>query len=400
MSTADAPDSITPSVAIFSPSRTTRSPTCSASTGTPLLAVGAEQGDVASTELGKRLQRGAGAALRARLEVAPHQDQDDDDRGDLEVDLAAAGARPGASSKSIRIDESPASPRKSAYNDHAQAARGTDRDEHINHRRGTVPCVDERGPVEGPAAPEHDRGRELERKAAASRTGAPAPSRAGARAGVSTARASSRKRSAAARSCSASAAVSSLGRAACSRGRLDRGDQLLRRDGGQVELDRGALGRIVDRSRDALELVQLLLDARRATRTSSPRSGARAARRSPRHVLRDGLDLAADLELEVEPVAAPAGEGYVEGELVLVRVRVDVGEVPSRTSTTRWPAAPVAPRFWSCRRRSAELRPLAVPVQQRHTGSAARVRARPVVTGEVDAERPPRPRSLKSAKTR
>ena len=101
-----------------------------------------------------------------------------------------------------------------------------------------------------------------------------------------------------------------------------------------------ALGRIVDRSRDALELVQLLLDAHGARRARHPLD--RELEPLDAHlvtVLRDGLDLAADLELEVEPVAAPAGEGYVEGELVLLGVRVDVGEVPSR-STTRWPAAP------------------------------------------------------------
>ena len=57
------------------------------------LALGADDGDVLRAELEQRLQRGAGAALRARLEVAAQQDQDDDDRRHLEVDLAAARAR-------------------------------------------------------------------------------------------------------------------------------------------------------------------------------------------------------------------------------------------------------------------------------------------------------------------
>ena len=53
-------------------------------------------------------------------------------------------------------------------------------------------------------------------------------------------------------------------------GRLDRRDQLLRRDRVRVELDRGTLGRVVDRRGDAVELVQLLLDADGARRARHP----------------------------------------------------------------------------------------------------------------------------------
>ena len=204
----------------------------------PLLAVGAEHGDVLRAQLEQRLQRGAGAALRARLEVATHQDQDDDDRGDLEVDLTAAGARPERELEVHPHRRVAASPRKSAYNDHAHAAR-VPIEISSAHRRGTVPCVDERGPMEGPAAPEHDRGRELEREPLPAvelerrhhreqehgqrqhrRDEQPEAERRGQVLGT------------------ASSAVSSLGKRGLVAGRLDRGDQLLRRDGGRVELDR------------------------------------------------------------------------------------------------------------------------------------------------------------------
>ena len=57
MSTAEEPSSTTPSVATFSPGRTTkRSPTCSSSTGTRRsLPVGVEHGHVLGAELEQRL---------------------------------------------------------------------------------------------------------------------------------------------------------------------------------------------------------------------------------------------------------------------------------------------------------------------------------------------------------
>ena len=45
--------------------------------------------DVLGAELDERPQRGAGAALRARLEVAAGEQERDHDGRDLEVDLAA-----------------------------------------------------------------------------------------------------------------------------------------------------------------------------------------------------------------------------------------------------------------------------------------------------------------------
>ena len=53
-------------------------------------------------------------------------------------------------------------------------------------------------------------------------------------------------------------------------GRLDRGDQILGCDAQRVEVDGRVLGRIVDRRLDAVELVQPLLDPRRAGRAGHP----------------------------------------------------------------------------------------------------------------------------------
>ncbi len=85
---------MTPSVAIFSPGRTTnRSPTCSWSIGTRRsLAVVAEQGDVLRAELEQRAERGAGAALGPGLEVPAGEDERGDDGRHLEVDLVGTGA--------------------------------------------------------------------------------------------------------------------------------------------------------------------------------------------------------------------------------------------------------------------------------------------------------------------
>ena len=73
-------------------------------------------------ELEQRLQRGAGAALGARLEVAAGEDEGGDDRGRLEVDVVRALARAaGTRSKLMRMPGIPASPKNSAYSDHSQA---------------------------------------------------------------------------------------------------------------------------------------------------------------------------------------------------------------------------------------------------------------------------------------
>ena len=89
MSTAERPSSTTPSVATFSPGRTTkRSPTASC-LDRRSRAPSSER-DVLGAELEQRRQRGAGAALGAGLEVAAGEDERRHDRGGLEVDLGSS----------------------------------------------------------------------------------------------------------------------------------------------------------------------------------------------------------------------------------------------------------------------------------------------------------------------
>ena len=87
----------------------------SCSTGIAALASQLVQNrDVLGAELQQCLQRGAGAALSARLEVAAEQDERRHDGSDLEVDLVAAGAALGTSSNGMRMPGMPAPPRNRA----------------------------------------------------------------------------------------------------------------------------------------------------------------------------------------------------------------------------------------------------------------------------------------------
>ena len=80
-----------PSVAIFSPGPHDEAiaDLQLADRDAPLAPVRVEHRDVLGSELEQRRERGAGAALRARLEVAAGQDQRRDDGGDLEIDRVA-----------------------------------------------------------------------------------------------------------------------------------------------------------------------------------------------------------------------------------------------------------------------------------------------------------------------
>ena len=123
-SIAEVPLDHDPSVATFSPGRTTkRSPTTSSPIGTRRSAPSlVEHGDVLGAELEQCAQRGAGAALGAGLEVATGEDERDDRRGDLEVDLVGAGPPFERSDERIVIAGSPASPKNSAHSDQPYAA--------------------------------------------------------------------------------------------------------------------------------------------------------------------------------------------------------------------------------------------------------------------------------------
>ena len=191
-STAHVPSSTMPSVATFSPGRTTkRSPTASCSTGTRRsAAVGVEDRDVLGAELEQRLQRGAGAALGARLEVAARRAGTSVTTArDLEVDLRRRRRRLGDAGRSSSVmPVMPASPRNSAYSDHSQAASVPTRDQRVHRRRGVLE-VRPGGAVERPGAPEDDRAWRAAATATAScRTAAPGSSRAAAPAATSSAR--------------------------------------------------------------------------------------------------------------------------------------------------------------------------------------------------------------------
>ena len=88
------PSTTTPSVAIFSPGRTTkRSPTAARRSGRAARCRRRRgRDDLLRAELDQRAQRCAGAALRARLEVAAGEEEHDHDGRDLEVDLVARAA--------------------------------------------------------------------------------------------------------------------------------------------------------------------------------------------------------------------------------------------------------------------------------------------------------------------
>ncbi len=115
-------------------------------------------------ELQQRLERGAGAALGPRLEVAAGEDEDGHDRGDLEVDLAREPSpRPTTSSNGIRMPGSPASRKKSATTDQPQAA-SVPTEIRVSIVAAPWLQVLPGRLMERPAAPEHDGRRELQRE--------------------------------------------------------------------------------------------------------------------------------------------------------------------------------------------------------------------------------------------
>ena len=114
-SMAEVPSSTMPSVATFSPGRTTnRSPTASCSIGMRTSVPSREDGDVLGAQVEQRPQGGAGAALGAGFEVAAGEDERRDDGGHLEVELVCAGAAFEGEVKPIVMPGMPASPQNRA----------------------------------------------------------------------------------------------------------------------------------------------------------------------------------------------------------------------------------------------------------------------------------------------
>ena len=217
-----------------------------------LLAV-SEHARLLRSQLEQYANRRARAAAGARFKEAAEQDQRRGHGADLEIHvLAREGGDDGRRPR----------PR----------CQRPDRDQRV-HRRRPVSQVERCGAVEGPAGPEHDRRRQPQRKPLPARElklrhqlqqrqrhgqhgGADEPAPQHAQSIVRLAR------------------LRDVGGRPRQRGavadRLDRPDQPLELDSRGIELDRSLLGRIVDARLDAVELVQLPLDSRRAGGAGHP----------------------------------------------------------------------------------------------------------------------------------
>ena len=233
----------------------------------------AEHGDVLGAELEQRPQRGAGAALGPGLEVAAGEDERRHAGGDLEVDHA------GAHRRARRVNVKPwVMPGHAGVAEEQRVQRPAERGQHAErdervHRRRGVAQVGPGRPVERPRAPGHDRGGQRQRQ--------PLPvlelqrrdhrqqhhrhrqdaetisrSRSGARLVDGFDRSSARRGRRRGR-------PGVAGRVA---GRLDLGDEVVDGDRRRRRATLGLLGGVVDRGRDAVELVEALLDAGRARR--------------------------------------------------------------------------------------------------------------------------------------
>ena len=156
-SIAELPSSMTPSVATFSPGRTTnRSPTASSVIGMRTSVAVAEDGDVLGAQVEQGAQGGTGAALGAGFEVAAGEDEHDHGAGDLEVQLVAAGSPlQGEREAHLHARRAGFTPEQ-GVDAPAERGEGADRDQGV-HRRRAVAQVHPGGPVERPAGPQDDR---------------------------------------------------------------------------------------------------------------------------------------------------------------------------------------------------------------------------------------------------
>ena len=162
-STALVPSTTRPSVATFSPGRTTnRSPDGELVDGDahlgrrPGRGVDPLDGDVLGAERHQPAQGVAGAVGGARLDPAPdEQERRDDGRGlEPDVRVVLTGIR-GSIDHPGRATGEHDDGRPQVGREHADRHEGV-------HRRGAVAGVEGGGPVERPAGPEHDRGGEDE----------------------------------------------------------------------------------------------------------------------------------------------------------------------------------------------------------------------------------------------
>ena len=212
----------------------------------PLAAVGVEERDLLRAELDQRAQRGAGAALRARLEVAAGEQERDRRRPRPRGRSGRAGGRDGTSSNGIFMPVAPASRKKSATTDQPQADERAERDQRV-HRRGARGAGSSRRRRWNGQPPHSTTGVASASASHCQRVNCSAatiPSRS-----TGSARARRRRRGGGAGAAVGSSSGGRLGvREPCRvADLLDRLDERRRRDTGRVVLDGRPLGRVVDR---------------------------------------------------------------------------------------------------------------------------------------------------------
>ena len=157
----------------------------------------------------------------------------------------------------------PASPRNSAYSDHSHAASVPTRDQRV-HRRGAVLEVGPGGLVKRPRRPQHDGGDEVQRQPLEvvelqRRDHRHQQRRDRQQSGED--QAVAQRHGLVLLGGRVGAGRLGGGQRGLVAGGLDGGHELLGGDGARVELDPGLLGGVVDRGGDAVELVELALDA-------------------------------------------------------------------------------------------------------------------------------------------
>ena len=149
----------TPSVAIFSPGRTTNSsPWHEFAHRHPVLGSAAQHGDALGTECGQRGQRRRRMILRAGLQVAAREHGGGDARGDLEVKGLPAGRIEGERERHPHAGHARAAEQQRVHRP-AEGRGDREADQRVHRRRGMAKAG-ERGPVQRPGAPSGDRGRQ------------------------------------------------------------------------------------------------------------------------------------------------------------------------------------------------------------------------------------------------
>ena len=156
-STAEVPRTTSPSVATFSPGRTTNSsPTCSSPTGSRTSRPSRSTATSLAPIDSRARRAAAGTTPGARLQVAAEQQEQRHAGRDLEVDLVGARAAGRHQGERHRHAGLAGTAEEQRVQRPAEGGDDTERDERV-HRGGAVPRADQRRAVERPGAPGDDR---------------------------------------------------------------------------------------------------------------------------------------------------------------------------------------------------------------------------------------------------